>query len=94
MFNSGRVKREGYISSQVRDIQERLTRASFARGEESASGTVDFTSLTDKAIEKATGTNDKELFLTPGALHIQTYYVPEYVEQEINKLKEFFGRTL
>ena len=50
--------------------------------------------LTEDAIEKATGTSDKELFLIQGAFHIQTYYVPEYVEQEINKLKEFFGRTL
>ena len=164
MFNTGRVRREGYMSSQVRDIQERLAQASSARGEEAASGTVDFDSLTDEAIEaipndlyregmkyygkthrhpnstfeytrysltelmswdatdnlklinvpllmiagsaadslyltedaieKATGTSDKELFLIPGALHIQTYYVPEYVEQEVNKLVEFFGRTL
>ncbi len=164
MFNTGRVRREGYMSSQIRDIQERLAQASHARGEEAAAGTVDFDALTDEsinaitndlyregmkyygkthrhpnstfeytrsslteliawdatdnlklinvpllmmagsaadslyltedAIEKATGTNDKELFLIPGAFHIQTYYVPEYVEQEVNKLKEFFGRTL
>ena len=164
MFNTGRVRREGYMSSQIRDIQERLTQASFARGEEAASGTVDFDAITDEAIEaitndlyregmkyygkthrhpnstfeytrysltelmswdatdniklinvpllmmagsvadslyltedaieKATGTNDKELYLIPGAFHIQTYYVPEFVEMEVNKLKEFFGRTL
>ena len=170
MFNSGRVRREGYMSSQIKDIQERLKQASDARaneistGEILASGTVDFDALTDEsiakitndlyregmkyygkthrhpnstfeytrssltelmmwdatdnlklinvpllmmagsaadslymsedAIEKATGTNDKELFLIPGAYHIQTYYVPEFVEQEINKLSEFFGRTL
>ncbi|MBR1438463.1 MAG: alpha/beta hydrolase [Synergistaceae bacterium] len=164
MFNTGRVRREGYMSSQIRDIQERLKQASDARGKDLASGTVDFDSLTDEAInaiandlyregmkyygkthrhpnstfeytrssltelmswdatdniklinvpllmmagsvadslyltedaiEKATGTDDKELFLIPGAFHIQTYYVPEYVEKEIGKLKEFFGRTL
>ncbi len=164
MFNTGRVRREGYMSSQIRDIQDRLTQASYARGEDASAGTVDFDALTDEsiaaitndlyregmkyygkthrhpnstfeytrssltelmtwdavdniklisvpllmmagsaadslyltedAIEKATGTNDKELFLIPGAFHIQTYYVPEYVEQEMNKLKEFFGRTL
>ena len=164
MFNTGRVRREGYMSSQIRDIQERLAQASHARGEEAAAGTVDFDALTDEsinaitndlyregmkyygkthrhpnstfeytrsslteliawdatdnlklinvpllmmagsaadslyltedAIEKAAGTNDKELFLIPGAFHIQTYYVPEYVEQEVSKLKEFFGRTL
>ena len=164
MFNTGRVRREGYMSSQLRDVQERLAQASYARGQEAAAGTVDFDALTDEAIEaiandlyregmkyygkthrhpnstfeytrssltelmswdatdnlklinvpllmmagsladslyltedaieKATGTSDKELFLIPGAFHIQTYYVPEYVEQEVNKLKEFFGRTL
>ena len=164
MFNTGRVRREGYMSSQIRDVQERLAQASAARGSDAAAGTVDFDALTDEsiaaitndlyregmkyygkthrhpnstfeytkssltelmawdaadniklinvpllmmagsvadslymtedAIEKAAGTNDKELFLIQGAFHIQTYYVPEYVEQEINKLKEFFGRTL
>ena len=164
MFNTGRVRREGYMSSQIRDIQDRLAQASQSRGSDAAAGTVDFDALTDEsiaaitndlyregmkyygkthrhpnstfeytkssltelmawdatdniklinvpllmmagsvadslyltedAIEKATGTADKELFLIQGAFHIQTYYVPEYVEQEINKLKEFFGRTL
>ncbi|MBQ9895781.1 MAG: alpha/beta hydrolase, partial [Synergistaceae bacterium] len=169
MFNTGRVRREGYMSSQVNKIQETLKQASEARtaqikGENISSGTVDFDALTDDAIakitndlyregmiyygkthrhpnstfeytrsslselmswdaadnlklisvpllmiagsaadslylsedaiEKATGTNDKELFLIQGAYHIQTYYVPEYVEQEIKKLQEFFGRTL
>ena len=98
MFNTGRVRREGYMSSQIGDIQERLKAASDARASEIetvkifAAGTVDFDALTDEAIEKIT--NDKELFLIPGAFHIQTYYVTEYVEQEINKLKEFFGKHL
>ncbi len=169
MFNSGRVRREGYMSAQIKDVQDRLKQASEARsaqikGEILPVGTVDFDALTDEgiakiandlyregmkyygrthrhpnstfeytraslselmmwdaadnvklinvpllmmagsiadslymsedAIEKASGTDDKELFLIPGAYHIQTYYVPEFVEQEINKLKEFFGRTL
>ena len=29
------------------------------------------------------------LFLIPGATHIQTYYVPEYVDQAVDKLKSF-----
>lgn len=170
MFNSGRVRREGYMSQQVRDVQERLKQASEARavqverGEIIPAGTVDFDALTDEsiaaitndlyregmqyygrthrhpnstfeytrsslielmpfdvsdniklinvpllmmagsladslymsedAIEKATGTDDKELFLVQGAHHIETYWKPEFVEQEISKLKEFFGRTL
>ena len=42
----------------------------------------------------ATGTKDKELFKIPGATHIQTYYVPEYVDAAVGKLKTFFGRTI
>lgn len=171
MFNTGRVRREGYMSSQIGDIQARLKQASDARakiietGEVlSAGGTLDLDTLTDEyiasikndlyregllyygkthrhpnstfeytqasltelmpwdatdnlklinvpllmmagsiadslymsedAIEKATGTNDKELFLIPGAMHIQTYWKPEFVEQEVAKLKEFFGKHL
>lgn len=43
---------------------------------------------------KATGTQHKELFLIPGATHIKTYYVPEYVNQAVGKLTEFFGKNL
>ena len=50
--------------------------------------------MTDSAFNLATGTNEKELFLIPGATHIQTYYVPEYVNQAMNKLNEFFGKFL
>jgi fermentation-respiration switch protein FrsA (DUF1100 family) len=50
--------------------------------------------MTDSAFNKATGTKTKELFLIPGATHIQTYYVPEYVSQAMNKLNEFFGKYL
>jgi hypothetical protein len=50
--------------------------------------------MTDNAITLAPGTKEKELFLIPGATHIQTYYVPEYVAQALNKLKVFFGKYL
>lgn len=50
--------------------------------------------MSEEAYAKATGTQDKELFLIDGATHIQTYYVPEYVERVTVKLREFFGRTL
>ncbi len=50
--------------------------------------------MTDEAFEKATNAKNKELFLIDGATHIQTYYVPEYVNQAINKLNEFFGNNL
>ncbi len=50
--------------------------------------------MTEDAFAKATGTEDKELFLIEGSSHIQTYHVPEYVAQVEAKLVEFFSRTL
>lgn len=170
MFNSGQVRRNGYINSQLDSVQKRLQQASDARAEEvssgniSYSGTVDFDALTDESIskitndlyregmlyygkthrhpnstfaytssslmelmtwdatdnielidqplllmagskadslymsreafQKSTGTQDKELFLVDGATHIQTYYIPQYVDQFANKLQEFYGRHL
>ncbi len=50
--------------------------------------------MTQEAFPKATGTTDKELFIVPEATHIQTYYVPKYVDQFIEKLEAFFGKNL
>ena len=46
------------------------------------------------AFAKAIGTEDKELFLIPGASHIRTYWVEEYVRQAVEKLDAFFGAKL
>jgi uncharacterized protein len=50
--------------------------------------------MTESAFNLATGTKEKELFLIEGATHIQTYYVPQYVGQAVNKLNGFFGKYL
>ena len=50
--------------------------------------------LTEKIFAAATGTKDKELYLVPGATHIQTYWKPEYVEKIMAKLTAFFGAKL
>lgn len=50
--------------------------------------------MSDEALPLATGTEDKELFLIEGAQHIETYWVDEYVDQAVNKLTEFYARTL
>lgn len=50
--------------------------------------------MTEDAFKKATGTTEKELFLIKDATHIQTYYVPEYVNQAMEKLNEFFKEHL
>ncbi|GAA6256306.1 alpha/beta hydrolase [Bacteroides sp. f07] len=167
MFNSGKVRREGFMGSQISTIQERLKQATDARAQEMLGGKILYTGesnltdeqiaqlpfdlyregfiyygkthahpnstfrytvsslldlmtwdatsnvdlinqpllmlagskadtfyMTDEAFQKATGTADKELFLIPGATHIQTYYVPEYVEMAVNKLVDFFGKRL
>lgn len=167
MFNSGVVRRNGFMNSAVSTIQQRLQLASEARAKEVAGGEILYTAdtkitdemadkmpfdlyreghyyynrthahpnskfryttsslldlmqfdattnmdlinqpllmiagskadsyyMTDAAFNLATGTKEKELFLIPGATHIQTYYVPEYVTQAMNKLKEFFKKSL
>lgn len=172
LFNSGRVRRNGYQDSQVATIQERLKKASDARQKFVKTGVVEYESdngrqtreqieaamsrlqpgtlyhdgfeyygithshpnstfrfttsslmdlmtwdatifadlidipllvmsgsksdsdyMSREAFEKA-GTADKEYFQIEGASHIQTYYVPEYVEAVTTKLKDFFGKKL
>ena len=46
--------------------------------------------MSEEAFAKATGTADKALFIVPGATHIQTYFVKEYVEQIVSKIDQFF----
>ena len=167
MFNSGRVRRNGYNDSQIDSIQQRLQQASAARAQEAAGGTVlysgdanltdeqiaklpfelyrqgyeyywkthahpnstfkyttsslidlmrfdatdqielinqpllmiagskaDSLYMTQDAFPKATGTTDKEVFILDGATHIETYWVPRYVDAAIGKLSEFYARTL
>ena len=167
MFNSGVVRRNGFMNSGVGTIQDRLEQASEARALEASKGEVlypanttitdemadkmpfdlyreghyyynrthahpnstfkytmsslldlmefdaasnmdlinqpllmiagdkaDTYYMTDSAFNLATGTKEKELFLISGATHIQTYYVPEYVTQAMNKLNEFFEKNL
>ncbi|ABC82981.1 conserved hypothetical protein [Anaeromyxobacter dehalogenans 2CP-C] len=50
--------------------------------------------MTEDAFAKATGTKNKELFKIDGATHIETYWVPKHVDAAMNKLTEFFGRSL
>lgn len=50
--------------------------------------------MSKDAFEKATGTENKELYLIKGATHIKTYWKEEYVNDAVNKLKDFFGGNL
>lgn len=167
MFDSGRVRPNGYQDSQISTIQERLKLASDARAKEIATGEVSYSgdaNLTDEQIAKlpfdlyrqgyeyywkthahpnstfryttsslldlmrfdaqsnmdlinqpllmmagtkadslymtesafkmATSTQNKELFLIDGAIHIETYWVPNYVDQAMQKLDIFFDSNI
>lgn len=167
MFNSGRVRRNGYADSALNTIQARMQQASAARAQEVAGGAVlysgdanltdeqiaklpfdlyrqgyeyywktnahpnstfkyttsslidlmawdatnqieliqqpllmiagskaDSLYMTEDAFAKATGAKQKELFLIDGATHIETYWKPSYVNQAMNKLIQFYGKTL
>ncbi len=166
MFNSGRVRCNGFMDSQLSTVQDRLKQASEARAQEAAGGKIiyagdtkltdeqiaklpdlyregfeyygkthahpnstfrytmssllalmnfdaagnmdlinqpllmmagskaDSKYMTDEAFEKAVNAKNKELFLIDGATHIETYWKPQYVNQALGKLTEFFGDTL
>lgn len=174
MFNSGRVRRNGFEDSQRNTIQDRLRQASEARAQEAAGGKVPYIGggaaaadaqiaampfemyregtvyyerthghpnsgaypnsggaytvsslldlmrwdatdqidlinqpllmivgskadslyMTEDAFAKATGTQNKELFKIDGATHIETYWVPKYVDAAMGKLTAFYTKTL
>ncbi|WP_085725629.1 alpha/beta hydrolase [Pseudomonas sp. R37(2017)] len=50
--------------------------------------------MSEQAFAKASGTRDKKLFTIDGATHIETYWVPEYVDVAIAQLTAFYTRTL
>ncbi len=50
--------------------------------------------MTEDAFGKATNSKNKELFLIEGATHIETYWKPEYVNQAVTKLAQFYAKFL
>lgn len=50
--------------------------------------------MTDEVFVNATNARNKELFIVDGATHIETYWKPEYVNQIVNKLVDFYNTTL
>jgi fermentation-respiration switch protein FrsA (DUF1100 family) len=83
---------QGASGGEPRNVDRPANRIEDIRG--MAGSKADTYYMTDNAFNRATGTNEKELFLIEGATHIQTYYVPEYLTQAMNKLYEFFVKYL
>ena len=50
--------------------------------------------MSEEAFAKASRTADKELFIVPGATHIRTYFVKEYVDQISAKIQGFYTQIL
>ena len=50
--------------------------------------------MTEDAFAKATGSKSKELFKVEGATHIETYWVPKYVDAVVAKLSPFYAKYL
>ena len=50
--------------------------------------------MTDEAFARLTNAKSKEFFVLDGATHIQTYWRPEYVNQAVTKLSDFFNKNL
>ena len=50
--------------------------------------------MSEDAFVRASGTKDKELFRIDGAAHIETYWVPRYVDAAMDKLAAFYAKTL
>ncbi|MNT88365.1 hypothetical protein D3C72_2289180 [compost metagenome] len=50
--------------------------------------------MTEDAFAKATGSKNKELFKIEGATHIETYWVPKYVQAALGKMMPFYAKTL
>lgn len=167
MFNSGLVRRNGFMDSQRETLQARLRQASDARAQEAAGGSVlyandvpltdaqiaalpfelyrqglnyygkthahpnasgnytmsslldlirfdatdqielidqpllmiaganaDSLYMSEQAFARATGTQRKALFKIDGATHIETYWVPEYVDAAVGRLTDFYASML
>lgn len=50
--------------------------------------------MTDDVFNNAVNAKTKELFVVEGATHIQTYWMPEYVDRIVSKLDVFFKSNL
>ena len=97
MFNSGEVRRNGYINSGLDTIQARLKEASDARikelsGDIQYSGNVDFDALTDEAISKISTDLYREGMQYYGRTHRHPNSTFRYTTSSLMDLMTFDAR--
>ena len=93
MFNSGRVRRESYMSTQIGDIQVRLKQANDARTAMietdeaiAAGGTLDLDTLTDEYISSIKNDLYREGLLYYGKTHRHPNSTFEYTQASLIEL--------
>lgn len=96
MFNSGLVRRNGFMNSQFSTIQERLKEASDARAQEAAGGTIMYvgdTQLTDKQIAALPFDLYREGFEYYGKTHAHPNSTFKYTKSSLIDLMTFDAST-
>ncbi|WP_136807158.1 alpha/beta hydrolase [Desulfosediminicola flagellatus] len=92
MFDSGLVRRNGYVDSQVSTIQERLKAASDARAQEAAGGEIIYAAdakLTDEQIAKLPFELYREGFIYYGKTHVHPNSTFRYTMSSLLDLMSF-----
>ncbi|MDI6048861.1 alpha/beta hydrolase [Flavobacterium sp. XS2P24] len=96
MFNSGVVRRNGFMNSQFSTIQQRLKEASDARAQEAAGGTIMYvgdTQLTDKQIAALPFDLYREGFEYYGKTHAHPNSTFKYTKSSLMNLMTFDAST-
>jgi hypothetical protein len=98
MFNSGLVRRNGFMNSQVSTIQERLKKASEARALEAAGGKVLYANnesapLTDEQIAKLPFDLYREGYIYYGRTHAHPNASGNYTLSSLMELMTFDANT-
>ena len=92
MFNSGRVRRNGFLDSDLSTIQERLEKASEARSQEAAGGELIYAAdsqLTDEQIEALPFELYREGFIYYGKTHAHPNSTFRYTMSSLLSLMRF-----
>ncbi len=96
MFNSGVVRRNGFMNSQFSTIQQRLKEASDARAQEATGGTIMYvgdTQLTDKQIAALPFDLYREGFEYYGKTHAHPNSTFKYTKSSLMDLMTFDAST-